>query len=319
MQGLTIELTDRVRPVAAVQDVSLDIGPGRTLSLVGESGSGKSLLGMAIAGLLPDVAQVSGGQVWLGGHSLLDAPAAQRRHRAGRDIGVVFQEPMTALNPVLSIGSQLAEVPRLHGYGGAASRAMAQAMLERVRIPEPERVMVSYSHRLSGGMRQRVLIAMALILKPRLLVADEPTTALDVTLQAEILALLRSLQQERGTAMLLISHDLAMLAEVADEVAVMYAGRIVESAPAAALFSHPRHPYTRGLLAAQPPLPSVGSVRHPLVAIEGSVPAPGRWPQGCSFAPRCALANSHCRAAVPALDSVGESQARHRVACFAAA
>lgn len=315
VQGLTVEVATPGGPVVAVQGVSLQIDAGRTLAVAGESGSGKSLLAMALAGLLPDAARVSQGQAWWDGHSLLDGPVGQRASRAGRDIGVVFQEPLTALNPVLSIGRQLAEVPRLHGHGGAEARAMALAMLERVRLPDPARAMAAYPHQLSGGMRQRVLIAMALILKPRLVIADEPTTALDVTVQAEILALLRSLQQEQGATVLIVSHDLAMLAELADVVAVMYAGRIVEIAAATGLFAGARHPYTRALLAARPPLPGQVGERRSLLAIEGSVPRPGQWPAGCSFAPRCAQVRERCRAAVPALTEVRPG---HRVACVEA-
>ena len=193
---------------------------------------------------------------------------------------------------------------------------MALAMLERVCIANPRSIMQAYPHQLSGGQRQRVLIAMALILSPRLVIADEPTTALDVTLQAEILSLLKALQQEQGTALLFITHDLAVVAEIADHVVVLYAGRVVESASAAELFARPRHPYTRGLLAARPPLDGGGGARTLLAAIEGTVPAPGRWPRGCGFSPRCALATARCRAGPPVLEARGGGAAPHRVACF---
>ena len=315
--GLSIALASHGREAFALEDVSLDIAPGRTLCLAGESGSGKSLFALALAGLLPDVARVAAGQAWLDGQCLLGAEAsASRRQRAGRDIGIVFQEPMTALNPVLTIGSQLAEVPRLHGHGARQAHAMALAMLERVCIAQPRSIMQAYPHQLSGGQRQRVLIAMALILSPRLVIADEPTTALDVTLQAEILSLLKALQQEQGTALLFITHDLAVVAEIADHVVVLYAGRVVESASAAELFARPRHPYTRGLLAARPPLDGGGGARMLLAAIEGTVPAPGRWPRGCGFSPRCALATARCRAGPPVLEARGGGAAPHRVACF---
>jgi oligopeptide/dipeptide ABC transporter ATP-binding protein len=314
--GLSIALASQGREVLALEGVSLDISPGRTLCLAGESGSGKSLFALALAGLLPEVARVTAGQAWLDGQCLLgEEGSASRRQRAGRDIGIVFQEPMTALNPVLTIGSQLAEVPRLHGHGARQAHAMALAMLERVCIAQPRNMMQAYPHQLSGGQRQRVLIAMALILSPRLVIADEPTTALDVTLQAEILSLLKALQQEQGTALLFITHDLAVVAEIADHVVVLYAGRVVESASAVELFARPRHPYTRGLLAARPPLDS-GGARALLTAIEGTVPAPGRWPHGCGFSPRCALATARCRTAPPVLEPRGGGAATHCVACF---
>lgn len=316
VDGLSIALAMGGREALALESVSLDIAPGRTLCVAGESGSGKSLLALALAGLLPEAARVVAGQAWLDGQGLLGSEgAASRRQRAGRDIGIIFQEPMTALNPVLTVGYQLIEVPRLHGHGKQQARAMALAMLERVRIEQPLSVMQSYPHQLSGGQRQRVLIAMALILSPRLVIADEPTTALDVTLQAEILSLLKSLQQEQGTALLFITHDLAVVAEIADHVVVLYAGRVVESASAMNLFSRPRHPYTRALLAARPP-PDGGGARALLAAIEGTVPAPGRWPAGCGFSPRCALATDRCRAGPPALLARGDSAAPHLVACF---
>jgi oligopeptide/dipeptide ABC transporter ATP-binding protein len=315
VQGVSIALAARPRAVVAVQDVSLSIPSGRTLALAGESGSGKSLLALAIAGLLPDAACVSAGRVRLDGRELLELTAGERRRCAGSEIGIVFQEPMTALNPVLRVGGQLAEVPQLHGHGAVEANAMALSMLERVRIADAARVFAAYPHELSGGMRQRVLIAMALILAPRLIIADEPTTALDATLQAEILALLQAFQRERGASMLVVSHDLAMLATVADDVVVLYAGRIVEQAPAVTIFSAPRHPYTQALLAARP---TIGGVRKPLAAVEGGVPAPGQWPQGCAFAPRCAHAVERCRSAVPPLlPSVGAA-GEHRVACFKA-
>jgi oligopeptide/dipeptide ABC transporter ATP-binding protein len=315
--GLSIALSGHGRAAVALEDVSLDIAPGRTLCLAGESGSGKSLFALAIAGLLPDVAHVTAGQAWLDGQCLLGAEAdASRRRRAARDIGIIFQEPMTALNPVLTIGSQLAEVPRLHGQGARQAQAMAVEMLKRVCIAQPQDIMRAYPHQLSGGQRQRVLIAMALILSPRLVIADEPTTALDVTLQAEILSLLTALQQEQGTALLFITHDLAVVAEIADHVVVLYAGRVVESASATELFARPRHPYTRGLLAARPPLNSGSDERVLLAAIEGTVPAPGRWPRGCGFSPRCALATERCHVEAPALEVRGSAASPHRIACF---
>jgi peptide/nickel transport system ATP-binding protein/oligopeptide transport system ATP-binding protein len=318
--GLSIALSTHGRESLALDGVSLAIAPGRTLCLAGESGSGKSLFGLALANLLPEVALVAAGQAWLDGQCLLGAEAElSRRQRAGRDIGIIFQEPMTALNPVLTIGSQLAEVPRLHGHGARQAHEMAVQMLERVCIAHPQDVMRAYPHQLSGGQRQRVLIAMALILSPRLVIADEPTTALDVTLQAEILSLLQELQREQGTALLFITHDLAVVAEIADHVVVLYAGRVVESASAAELFARPLHPYTRGLLAARPPLDGGGSERVPLTAIEGSVPAPGRWPRGCGFSPRCAMATERCRAESPALEARSGDASPHRIACFESA
>jgi len=282
--------------VPAVDGVSLSIDRGRTLGLVGESGCGKSVTAMSILRLVAAPGRIETGSI------LLDSPAGPvdlvtlpdsdlRRVRGGR-IGMIFQEPMTSLNPVFTVGDQIAEAVLLHrACSRGAARARALEMLRLVRLADPERRLDEYPHQLSGGMRQRVMIAMALACEPDLVVADEPTTALDVTIQAQILDLLGDLRRRLGTAILLITHDLGVVAETCDEVAVMYAGRIVERAPADVLFARPLHPYTIGLLAARPDPDAAG--RAPLRTIPGMVPAPQRFPVGCRFHPRC----GHARAA----------------------
>jgi peptide/nickel transport system ATP-binding protein len=317
VRDLSVGLQRGPAVVTAIDRVSLRIASGRTLCLVGESGCGKSLLALAIAGLLPPAASVLSGEVLLDGVDLLRLSAQDRRTVSGRQLGLVFQEPMTALNPVIRIGVQVAEVARIQGHGARAAGLMAQQVLGLVHIDDPARVMASYPHQLSGGMRQRVMIAMVLMLDRRLLIADEPTTALDVTIQAEVIDLLRQAQHERGMAMLFISHDLGVVAEVADEVAIMYAGRIVEQAPVRELFARPQHPYTQGLLAARPGAGFAGPARAPLAVIPGRVPAPGELRSGCAFAPRCSRALPACRQDVPPFEAARAVQPEHRVACFA--
>ena len=277
------------------------------LGLVGESGCGKSVTAMSIMRLLPSPpSRVLGGRILFEDKDLLALPADEMRAIRGDRIGMVFQEPMTSLNPVLSVGFQIEEVLRLHrGLSGAKARVQALEMLRHVGIGAPERRLGQYPHQLSGGLRQRVMIAMALVCRPRLLIADEPTTALDVTIQAQILDLLRRLKRELGMALLLITHDLGVVAEMCDAVAVMYAGRIVERAGAEALFRHPRHPYTHGLLAARPRLVPKGGK---LPTIAGTVPPPGRRGIGCSFADRCPRALARCRADRPELTPAGEGE-----------
>ena len=299
--------TDR-GAVRAVDRISFAVAPGRTLAIVGESGCGKSATALAILGLLAENAEVSG-QMRLAGAAL--TPAAQRAAR-GRDMAMIFQEPMTSLNPAFTAGEQVAEALRLHeGLNAREAMARAVAMLERVRIPEAERRAKQYPHQLSGGMRQRVMIAIALVCKPKLLIADEPTTALDVTVQAQILALLDELKRETGTAVVLITHDLGVVRDHADEVVVMYAGRVAEQAAAERLFARPEHPYTIGLLGAAPRL---DSKRARLASIAGTVPDLRDPPPGCRFAPRCPFAIPAC-ADAPALSSV---EAGHLVACHRA-
>ncbi|MGI4978282.1 MAG: ABC transporter ATP-binding protein [Janthinobacterium lividum] len=301
--------------VAAVDGVSLSLAAGRTLAVVGESGCGKSALALSVLRLLPPAGRVQAGRVLLDGEDLLAlAPAALRAVR-GRRVAMVFQEPMTSLNPMLRVGDQVAEALLAHPSGtrprGQALRARVVAALADVRIADPGRCADAFPHQLSGGMRQRAMLAIALAGEPALLVADEPTTALDVTVQASILALLRARQRRTGMAILLVTHDLGVVAGMADTVAVMYAGRVVEHGPAAAVFSDPQHPYTLGLLACQPGLSRGGR----LPAIGGTVPAPGAMPQGCRFHPRCAFAADACRVEDPALRALGPG---HEAACLRA-
>jgi peptide/nickel transport system ATP-binding protein len=291
--------------VPAVDGVSLTVERGTTLGLVGESGCGKSVTAMSVLGLVAAPGVVESGEILLDGPGgsidLVGLPEPRLRGIRGGRIGMIFQEPMTSLNPVFTIGDQVAEAVMLHrGAGRATARARALEMLRLVRIADPEQRLDEYPHQLSGGMRQRVMIAMALACEPDLVIADEPTTALDVTIQAQILELLADLRRRLGTAILLITHDLGVVAETCDEVAVMYAGRIVERAPAAELFAHPRHPYTIGLLAARP---RPGG-RDPLVTIPGAVPHPQAFPAGCRFHPRCAFARLGPEAGVAACDTV---------------
>jgi oligopeptide/dipeptide ABC transporter ATP-binding protein len=284
----------------AVEDVSLTLKAGRILGLVGESGCGKSVTALSIMRLLPRPAGViEGGGIHLNGQDLVGLPADQMQKIRGGRIAMIFQEPMTALNPVQRIGRQLLEVFEMHRpeLDGAGRTAKAVQLLARVGIPEAAERMGAYPHQISGGMRQRVMIAMALAGKPDVLIADEPTTALDVTIQAQILELILDLQQETGMAVLFITHDLGVIARICREVAVMYAGQIVESAPVAALFDNPRHPYTRGLLASMPRLSAVP--KTPLPIIRGTVPALDRLPTGCRFQNRCPDVMDRCREAMP--------------------
>ena len=294
--------------VPAVDGVSLAIERGKTLGLVGESGCGKSVTAMSILRLVASPGVIESGEILLakdgGSVDLTKLPELELRKVRGGRIGMIFQEPMTSLNPVFTIGDQIIEAVRLHKpVSREAARKKALEMLSLVRLADPELRLDEYPHQLSGGMRQRVMIAMALACDPDLVIADEPTTALDVTIQAQILELLADLRRRLGTAILLITHDLGVVAETCDDVAVMYAGRIVERAPAAELFAHPRHPYTIGLLAARP---SPGGRRDgPLRTIPGMVPPPQQFPTGCRFHPRCAYARlPHCAEEPPALRAV---------------
>ena len=294
-----------------LSDVSLQLRAGEVLGVVGESGSGKSMLALSIMGLLPHPVQTRSGRILLQGQDLLALPAQRLRALRGKDMAMIFQEPMTSLNPVMRVGQQIGEVLRWHlALQGAAAHEEGIALLRRVEMPDPQRQIDAYPHELSGGMRQRVMIAMALAGRPRLLIADEPTTALDVTIQAQILDLVRKLQRENGMSVLLITHDLGVIAEMCDRVAVMYAGRVVEAGTVLDIFDRPAHPYTRGLLASRPRI-SAGD--QWLSTIEGTVPAPGQMPQGCSFAPRCKLARAQC-ALLPPLREVGPA---HQAACVA--
>lgn len=300
--------------VRAVDDVSFQVHRGKTLGIVGESGCGKSVTALSIMRLLPQPAgKIINGQIlYRGTDIVLMTPEAMRTLR-GRHISMIFQEPMTALNPVQRIGCQIGEVFQLHDstLNEAQVRDKSIEMLAKVGIPDPERRMQEYSHQISGGMRQRVMIAMALAVQPDILIADEPTTALDVTIQAQILDLMKQLQQENGMAMIFITHDLGVIADICDDVVVMYAGTVVESAPVNELFQNPRHPYTRGLLESIPRLETPRKILLPI--IHGMVPALNDLPPGCRFQNRCSMAIPICKSSPPALTSVGN---QHEARCY---
>jgi oligopeptide/dipeptide ABC transporter ATP-binding protein len=310
IEDLAIAFDGATGETRAVDGVSLVLGRGRSLGIVGESGAGKSQLALAVPGLTPRVARCTGGIRFEGEQIVGASPATLRRLRGAR-IGTVFQDPTAALAPHLSIGTQLVEVLAAHrGARGAAARAAAGAALERVRVPDAGARLAQYPHELSGGLRQRVMLAIALIGGPALVVADEPTTALDVTVEAGILELLAELVRGEGKALLLVSHDLAVVAGLCDEIVVMYAGRIVESGPTRAVLAGPAHPYTAGLLAARLTLDS--ALDAPVPAIPGGPPGAGPRPPGCGFAPRCPRAVDRCRREAPALAGHGVT----RVACW---
>ncbi|MXW80987.1 MAG: ABC transporter ATP-binding protein [Gemmatimonadetes bacterium] len=298
----------------AVDGVSFAVGRGQTLGLVGESGCGKSVSAFSIMRLVPDPpGRIEDGQILLKGRDLLVLDEEEMRRVRGDDIAMIFQEPMTSLNPVLTCGFQIAEAVVLHQQVPMQeARTRAIEMLQLVGIPAPEQRIDEYPHQLSGGMRQRVMIAMALSCNPDVLIADEPTTALDVTIQAQILALLESLQESLQMAIVMITHDLGVIAETADQVAVMYAGQIVEYAETQALFTRPRHPYTRGLLRS---IPRLDAEQERLDIIPGVVPDARAFPPGCRFAPRCPLADDHCRAEAPPLEEI---EAGHWASCWKA-
>jgi peptide/nickel transport system ATP-binding protein len=301
----------------AVDGVSLAVGKGECVALVGESGCGKSVTALSILRLVPEPpGRIIGGEIWFEGQDLLRLDRRSLLSVRGNRIGMIFQEPMTSLNPVFTIGNQITEVTRAHrNVSRAAARHRAATLLERVGLSEPDRLLDEYPHRLSGGMRQRAMIAMALACEPQLLIADEPTTALDVTTQAQILELLSSLQRELGMAILIITHDLGVVAQMATRVAVMYAGRKVEEATTLDLFARPLHPYSQGLIRALPnPKREAGGERRPLQEIPGAVPPLHDLPPGCSFAPRCPIACDACRQGPVALREFGD----RRAACIRA-
>jgi oligopeptide/dipeptide ABC transporter ATP-binding protein len=327
LRGLTVELPIRSGWIRPVNDVSFALGEGETLGIVGESGSGKTMLALALMGLEPPGARRKG-EAWLhllsrngnaaaskGGKNLIAAAPPEMRRLRGREIAMIFQEPMTALNPVIRVGSQIEEAIRAHEPRLTAGEIRRRALeaLERAAIPEPTVRARQYPHQLSGGLRQRVMIAMALAAGPRLLIADEPTTALDVTVQQKILELLEALHHDLALSLLFITHDLGVVARIADRIAVMYAGRIVEEGPALEVLRNPRHPYTEALLRAAPSL-----TRQKLVSIPGTVPSLDALPPGCSFAPRCPHATDACDAALPELLPVGDSAEDHLARCILA-
>jgi peptide/nickel transport system ATP-binding protein len=303
----------------AVDDISFTVRRGETLAIVGESGCGKSVTALSLMRLVPDPpGRIVSGSITLEGTDLLALDEAAMRAIRGNRISMIFQEPMTSLNPVMRIGDQIVEAVRLHRpMSTREARDIAIEMLRLVRIPEPARRAREYPHQLSGGMRQRAMIAMALACRPALLIADEPTTALDVTIQAQILALILDLQKELGTGLVLITHDLGVVAQTAQRVIVMYAGRKVEEASVESLFAAPKHPYTRGLMASIPAVPAPGvAAQARLNEIPGTVPSLVRLPQGCAFAPRCTLAIKRCEAEYPPLIDFGGG---HLAACWRAA
>jgi peptide/nickel transport system ATP-binding protein len=312
IEGLRTTFRTRNGEIAAVDGVDLSVAKGRTLGIVGESGCGKSILSLSVMRLVPPPGRIAAGRISFDGRNLLELSPGEMRGVRGNRIAMIFQEPMTSLNPVFTAGDQITEAMRAHDRAASSAdlRARAIAALSRVRIPAPERRFDEYPHQMSGGMRQRVMIAMALACAPDLLIADEPTTALDVTVQAQILDLLRDLQQETGMAIILITHDLGIVAEMADEVAVMYSGRVVERAPGPAIFDDPQHPYTLGLLGS---IPKIEEQRDRLLAIEGTVPPPFDLPSGCRFHPRCVFADAACTAQDPPLRQLNDT---HRVACL---
>jgi peptide/nickel transport system ATP-binding protein len=314
VKGLTTVFDTDSGEVRAVDGVDFSLERGRTLGIVGESGCGKSVTALSIMGLVPrPPGRIVAGEVRFEGEDLLKLPPARLRELRGARLSMIFQEPMTSLNPAFTVGDQVAEALLRHGSASRKeAKSQAIEMLRRVRIPSPERRARDYPHRLSGGMRQRVMIAMALACNPRLLIADEPTTALDVTIQAQILELMRALRSELGTAIILITHDLGVIAELADDVIVMYAGQVVERCASAALFSEPHHPYTIGLLGS---IPRLDLEQRRLSAIEGTVPDAAAMPAGCRFHSRCPFAVERCFKEIPPLAEIKEN---HFAACWRA-
>ena len=310
VRDLTVEFVTRRGTLRAIDSISFDIAPGEVLGVVGESGAGKSLTGTAVIGLLDPPGRIAGGEIRLSGRRIDDLPAEEMRRIRGKRIGMVFQDPLTSLNPLYRVGDQLVETIMTHlPVGRDEARRRAIDLLAEVGIPAPERRIDGWPHEFSGGMRQRVVIALALCAEPDLVIADEPTTALDVSVQAQIIALLKRLCRERGTAVMLITHDMGVIAETADRVAVMYAGRIVEIGPVREVVKHPRHPYAQGLMGS---IPSLEESRERLLQIEGSMPRLAAIPQGCAFHPRCPHAFARCIVEKPVLLESGAS----RVACW---
>jgi peptide/nickel transport system ATP-binding protein len=312
VENLCVEFPTRHGTLRAVHDISFAIAPGEVLGVVGESGAGKSLTGAAVIGLIDPPGRIAGGEIRLAGRRIDNLPYEAMRKVRGREIGAVFQDPLTSLNPLYTIGRQLAETIRTHlPLSAADAKARAIELLEEVGIPAAARRLDHYPHQFSGGMRQRVVIALALAANPRLIIADEPTTALDVSIQAQIIQLLKRLCRDHGTAVMLVTHDMGVIAETADRVAVMYAGRIVEIGPVAEVIHRPVHPYTVGLMGS---IPSIVDERVRLTQIDGAMPRLDAVPDGCAFHPRCPKVLDRCRRELPVLADVGAT----RAACWRA-
>lgn len=304
VRNLKVEFPGRRGTVTPLSDISLSIRAGEILGVVGESGAGKSMTGLAIQGLLERPGRISGGEIWLGDRRIDTLDDRAMEQIRGREIGAIFQDPLTSLNPLFTVGSQLTETIRLHlAMGKVEARARAVQLLRDVGIPAPEERIDHYPHQFSGGMRQRVVIALALSASPKLIIADEPTTALDVSIQAQIISLLRRLCKEKQTAVMLVTHDMGVIAEAADRVAVMYAGRLIEIGPVEQVLHAPRHPYTQGLMAS---IPSLGARVEKLNQIDGSMPRLDAIPAGCAFNPRCVSVGARCLRERPELIAVGD-------------
>jgi peptide/nickel transport system ATP-binding protein len=309
VRDLRVEFVTRRGVLKAIDGVSFDIGPGEVLGVVGESGAGKSVTGAAVIGLIDPPGRIAGGEIWLSGRRIDNLPPEEMRKVRGKRIGMIFQDPLTSLNPLYRVGEQIVETIRTHlSLSAAAARRRAIELLAEVGIPAPERRIDAYPHEFSGGMRQRVVIALALCAEPELIIADEPTTALDVSVQAQIIAVIKRLCRQHGTAVMLITHDMGVIAETADRVAVMYAGRIAEIGPVRAVVRNPLHPYARGLMGA---IPTLAGDADRLVQIPGSMPRLSAIPPGCPFNPRCPHAFARCFIERPEPIQRGEN----RVAC----
>ncbi|MBL6456954.1 ABC transporter ATP-binding protein [Belnapia sp. T6] len=307
VRDLRVEFPTRRGTLTALDGVSFDIAPGEVLGMVGESGAGKSMTGAAIIGLLEPPGRIAGGEIRLNGKRIDNLPYEQMRRIRGREIGAIFQDPLTTLNPLYTVGRQLVETIQSNlGLDAAEARRRAVHWLEQVGIPAAAQRVDSYPHEFSGGMRQRVVIALALCAEPKLIVADEPTTALDVSIQAQVITLLKGLARDKGTSMMLVTHDMGVIAETADRVAVMYAGRIAEIGPVREVVKHPKHPYTRGLMASIPPL---DRRVEKLAQIDGSMPRLSAIPPGCAFNPRCPEVFGRCRVERPVLLEAGGTRA----------
>jgi len=307
VRHLRVEFPSRRGTLLALDDISFDIAPGEILGVVGESGAGKSLTGAAIIGLLDPPGRIAGGEILLQGQRIDNLPYEQMRKIRGRQIGAIFQDPLTSLNPLYTVGQQLIETITTHlDLSQAQARQRAIELLAQTGIPAPEARIDQYPHQFSGGMRQRVVIALALAANPKLIVADEPTTALDVSIQAQIIALLKRVCKEQGAAVMLVTHDMGVIAETCDRVAVLYAGRVVEIGPVAEVIHHPAHPYTAGLMGA---IPAMDEDRERLLQIDGAMPRLNAIPTGCAYNPRCPQVFERCRSERPELRPVGQTQA----------